>query len=127
MPTKTYSVKEIAQLIGISEHAVRYYTDEGLVPTVQRDERGYRVFTAECLGWLQIIHCLRNCGMSLADIHEYEELCAQGDGTLEQRYAMMQRYAELAKEQLAQAQARAQLLENKLRWYEDQLAECHKH
>jgi len=33
-----YTVKEVAKLLDLTEHTVRYYTDKGLVPSVQRDK-----------------------------------------------------------------------------------------
>ena len=34
----SYSVKEISEKLDISPHTVRYYSDKGLIPTVQRDK-----------------------------------------------------------------------------------------
>jgi hypothetical protein len=31
-----YTVKEVAQMLDLTEHTVRYYTDRELVPSVQR-------------------------------------------------------------------------------------------
>lgn len=38
-----YTVKEVAKLLGLTEHTIRYYTDKGLVPTIQRDKNNIRL------------------------------------------------------------------------------------
>jgi len=37
-----YTVKEAAQITGLTQHAVRFYTDKGLVPSVQRNQNNIR-------------------------------------------------------------------------------------
>lgn len=32
-----YTVKEVSKQLGLTQHTIRYYTDKGLVPNVQRD------------------------------------------------------------------------------------------
>lgn len=39
-----YTVKEIAKLLNMSEHSVRYYCDTGLVPSLKRNKNGSRIF-----------------------------------------------------------------------------------
>jgi hypothetical protein len=41
---KMYTVKEVAKLLNMTEHTVRYYTDMGLVPSLKRDKNGNRLF-----------------------------------------------------------------------------------
>jgi Predicted transcriptional regulators len=47
-----YTVKEIAKLLDMTEHTVRYYTDMGLVPSLKRDKNGNRLFDEESKNWL---------------------------------------------------------------------------
>ena len=45
-----YTVKEISELLDMTEHTIRYYTDMGLVPSIKRDKNGNRLFEVqECL------------------------------------------------------------------------------
>lgn len=39
-----YTVKEAADILGVSSHTVRYYDDLGLVPGSARDAAGNRTF-----------------------------------------------------------------------------------
>lgn len=39
-----YTMKEVVKLLDMTEHTVRYYTDKGLVPNVQRNKNNTRIF-----------------------------------------------------------------------------------
>ncbi len=38
-----YTVKEVAKMLDISKHTIRYCTNEDLVPLLQRDDKGRRI------------------------------------------------------------------------------------
>ena len=61
------SIQEVAEQLGVSTHALRYYEKEGLI-TVPRDTHGTRVFDEESISSAQFIATCRQAGMSLADI-----------------------------------------------------------
>ena len=115
--TKTYSVKEIAEMAGMTVHAIRFYTDKGLLPC-PRDAKGRRIFTEESLNWLQGIQCLRGCGVSIEDIKVYSDLCMAGDEALQARYEFMQRQRDLAYQRLQEAQALVEYMDHKVEHYE---------
>ena len=48
-PDGLYTVAEVARMLQISVHTVRYYTDQGLIPPIQRDSNGSRLFNRESL------------------------------------------------------------------------------
>ncbi|MEA4972322.1 putative HTH-type transcriptional regulator [bioreactor metagenome] len=114
-----YTVKEISKEMGMSEHTIRYYTDRGLVPNVKRDKNGHRVFDEESVNWLTSVKCLRECGMSLDSIKEYEELSILGDSTVEARYEIIAKQRDAAVEQLEEAKRRLEYLNKKVGFYID--------
>lgn len=65
-----YTMKQMAELFGVTEHTLRYYTDEGLLPC-RRDGGNRRVFNEESVNWMQGILCLKGCGASIEDIRAY--------------------------------------------------------
>lgn len=65
---KMYTVKDVAKLLDITEHTVRFYTDKGLVPSVQRDKNNIRLFDQESINWLTGVKYLKQCGMTVEDI-----------------------------------------------------------
>jgi len=81
----TYTMKQVSEKTNLTPHTLRFYEKEGLLPFVGRTGSGVRRYTDSDLEWLSIICCLKGTGMSVKQIHEYIELCIQGDETLEQR------------------------------------------
>ena len=113
-----YTVKQIADLMGMTEHTIRYYTDKGLVPTVQRDKNNIRMFTEECVGWLTAMQCLRACGMSIEALQRYVALCLAGSDTLEERFQIVLDHRKAAEKQLEEAQKRLDYLDYKIAMYQ---------
>lgn len=58
-------IGEVADLLGISANAVRYYQEIGLVPEPERSENGYRLYGAQDLLLLQRVRRLRSMGLSI--------------------------------------------------------------
>ena len=69
-----YTIKQMAEMFGVTENTLRFYTDKGLLPCA-RDGGNRRVFNEESVNWMQGIHCLKGCGASIEDIQEYCRLC----------------------------------------------------
>lgn len=114
-----YTVKEVAKLLELSEHTVRFYTDKGLVPNLQRDKNNNRIFNDESIKWLVGAKNLKKCGMSVQDIKKYVDLCLEGDSTIEERYQMILKQKEVALAQLEQAQLMAEFITKKEKRYLD--------
>ncbi len=112
-----YTVKEVAQKIKLTEHTIRFYTDKGLVPNVQRDKYNNRLFDEESLNWLIRVKYLKDCGMSIKDIKYFVDLYLEGDSSLPRRYEIILKYKELAREQLTEATKRLAFMEEKVKRY----------
>lgn len=113
-----YTVKEAALITGLTEHAVRFYTDKGLVPSVQRNKNNIRLFDEESINWLYGAKCLKQTGMPIEVIKTYVDLCLEGDSTVPQRCALMMEYREAALAQLEEAKRRVAHLEQKAAQYQ---------
>jgi DNA-binding transcriptional MerR regulator len=114
-----YTVKEVAKLLDLTEHTVRYYTDKGLVPNLQRDANNNRLFDDKSIDWLTGVKNLKRCGMSVESIKRFVDLCLEGDSTIQERYdiIMEQRVSALA--QLEQAKQTVKFMEDKAMHYLD--------
>ena len=55
-------IGEVATRTGRSVHAIRWYEAQGLVPGVERDGGGRRVYTEHHVGWLEFMDRLRGTG-----------------------------------------------------------------
>ncbi|WP_017814525.1 MerR family transcriptional regulator [Paenibacillus shenyangensis] len=113
-----YTVKDAAQITGLTEHAIRFYTDKGLVPSVQRNQNNIRLFDEQSINWLHGIRCLKQSGMSIETIKMYVDLCLEGDTTIQQRYELMMEHKESAKIKLEEAQRHIAHLEEKTELYQ---------
>lgn len=114
-----YTVKEVAEKLNLTEHTVRFYTDKGLVPNVQRDKNNIRLFDDESVNWLKGVKYLKDCGMSIEDIKRYVDMCLEGDSTILTRYEIILKQKEQAYKQLEAAKQRFQYMEKKTKHYLD--------
>lgn len=112
-----YTVKEAAKILNLTTHAIRYYTDKGLVPNIIRDKNNNRLFDERALRWLEGIKRLKECGMPIADIKNYVDLCLEGISTIEERYAIILEQKKRTEQQLQEVQQRLAYLEKKSNHY----------
>lgn len=112
-----YTVKQVAEILGISVHTVRYYDDKGLIPGTKRNSANQRVFDDEELEWLFVSVTLRNTGLSLAEIKRYITLYQQGDDTLPERYQIMQEQRARTIQEMEDLKLRLAVLDRKLEHY----------
>ncbi len=118
-----YTIKQMAEMFDVTEHTLRFYTDEGLLPC-ERDSGNRRVFNEESVNWMQGIKCLKGCGASIEDIREYCRLCLleESEENLRARYAIICRQRVEAYKRVAEAKATAKYMDDKVAHYEAILA-----
>ena len=114
----TYTISQIAEIMGVSAYTLRFYEKEGLLPFVQR-VNGRRVFKDEDIGWLKLINCLKNTGMSLKEIRRFIELCKKGDESLKERLDIILKQKESVEEQIRFLQCNLKELEHKEQYYRE--------
>lgn len=113
-----YTVSEISKKFNISPHTLRFYDKEGLLPFVERSERGIRMFKDDDFEWLFLIECLKKTGMSIKDIRTFIDWCTQGDKTINQRLNMFREQQKRVTEQIAELQETLDVLIYKCWYYE---------
>ncbi|GAB2555253.1 MerR family transcriptional regulator [Kribbella endophytica] len=65
----TYSIGELSQRTGLSVKTIRFYSDQGVVPST-RSPAGYRRYDAEAVARLELVRTLRDLGLPLATIQQ---------------------------------------------------------
>lgn len=80
-----YKIKEVSEKTGISAYTLRYYEKEGILPSIERDKSGQRVYSDENIAWLEIVVCLKDTNMPLEEIKEIVRLSMIGDETIDER------------------------------------------
>ena len=99
-----YSMKEACALTDMTYENLKFYCNEGLVPNVKRDGRNYRVFDDHDIKWIQSLNCLKNCGMSIAEMKEYLALCLEGERSIPERKTILERKKEALLQSIEQLQ-----------------------
>lgn len=117
----TYTVGQMAKMLGLAGSTLRYYDKEGLLPFVERSSGGIRMFREKDYEWLQIIECLKKAGMSIKDIKKYIVLLQQGDSTIQERLELFQHQRTVLLEQMASLQQTLNTLDYKCWYYETAL------
>lgn len=94
-------IKEVADKLKISQRAIRFYEDKGLIAPSKPYDNQYRIFDEEDIWRLQTIVALRESGMSVNDIRAaLSDVEAQGNSQLRyylelQRSVMFSKWVEM--------------------------------
>lgn len=116
--TPKYTVKEFAELAGMSTYAIRYYENEGLIPEVQRTYGNIRMFSDYNLSWLRLVHCLRATGLSIENIKHYIEMCFVGDQTIPARAEIIFQQEKSLREQIKTLAEQMKIIQYKKQYYQ---------
>lgn len=111
-----YTVGEMAKKLNVAPSTLRYYDKEGLLPFVERSGGGIRMFQDSDFEWLSLITCLKKTGLPIKEIKHFIDWCIEGDSTIDQRLALINRQREAVLQQLKQVQDTLDILDYK-RWY----------
>lgn len=117
----TYSIGEVAKMLDIPVHTLRYYDSEGVLMFVERDSVGRRVFKETDFIMLNTILCLKSAGMSLKDIKQYIEWCLEGAPTLQQRYDLFKEQKKIVESQIEELQKTLRTIDYKCDFYKNAL------
>jgi DNA-binding transcriptional MerR regulator len=118
-----YTPAETARRSGFTLDTLRYYEKIGLLADIGRTSGGQRVFTDDDLGWLDILRCLRETGMPIAQMCTYAELCRAGVDTETERLTLLRRHAVRVEEQMRLLSTQHDHLQEKIRHYELSVAQ----
>lgn len=120
---KGFTISEIAELTGMSIHALRFYEREGLIPRHIRREASsrHRRYTQADLEWFRICCSLRQSGMSLAVLRQYTQLVQAGPGNEMERLRLLKAHQCRVDEQMAALKGAQDLINYKVGIYEKRL------
>ncbi len=120
--TPKYTVKEVAEKLGMTTYTVRYYDNADLIPGVDRTAGNIRMFSDRNLAWLKLVHCLRMTGLPVDDVRKYIRMCLKGDSTIPERAELIFRQEKVLHEQLKVLNQQMEILKYKKKYYQDLLA-----
>ncbi|MBN1404234.1 MAG: MerR family transcriptional regulator [Opitutales bacterium] len=119
---KPHSINEFSKIVGLSAHTLRYYEKIGILPRIQRDWSGNRLYNEDDAHWVGFIKCLKSTGMPIEKIREYVELDEDEPDTIEARRKMLEQQLVEVKDRIAEYQHYSEVLEYKLQYFKDIVA-----
>src|SRR5689334_21688783 len=120
-----YTPGQAAEETGFSLDTLRYYERIGLLERVERNATGQRRFSEEDVGWLGMVRCLRDTGMSIAEMLRFADLVRSGDHTIGDRIDLLEAHDREVAQQIAQLQEKQAAIQRKIQYYRDTLAVAH--
>ena len=112
-------IAEVSERYAISSDTLRYYERIGLIPPVHRNKSSIRDYSEIDLKRLEFIKCMRRAGLPVEVLTEYIKLVQQGDQTIEARKEILKEQRELLVSRMKEMQKTLDLLDYKIRVYED--------
>ena len=117
-----FTMKEACEQTQLPYETLKFYCNQGLVPNVKRDKNNRRIFDERDIAWINSLNCLKNCGMSIAEMKEYIELCLIGESTIPARKIILDIKQKSLVEQLKQVQDCIDYIDWKQNFYDDVLS-----
>jgi DNA-binding transcriptional MerR regulator len=109
-------IAEVAQRLGISAHALRYYERIGLLD-VPRDAAGRRRYTSADIARAEFVNCLRKTDLPISRIQQYFKLVEEGDHTAPQRLALLEQHRQEVCSRKSDLEAALAMVEYKITLY----------
>ena len=72
------TIGELARGVHLNPKTIRYYEEVGLLPKPKRSESGYRIYSQNEVGRIQLVKRAKVLGLSLAEIKELVEYAIDG-------------------------------------------------
>lgn len=111
------TIAETSKRFGISPETLRYYERVGAIPPVTRTPGGTRDYQEQDLAWVGLAVCMRGAGLPIEVVSAYSRLFQQGDETIPDRLALLERQMETLRKQEAQLHETMQRLDYKISRY----------
>ncbi|HEX3141807.1 MAG TPA: MerR family transcriptional regulator [Rhizobacter sp.] len=119
---EAFMIGELSSRTARSVHAIRWYETQGLMPGVQRNGSGRRVYNERHVDWLLLMERLRRTGMSIAEMRRYTALVKQGHATLGARRDLLAAHRARVLATIEEWGQALTLLDSKLDFYGEWLA-----
>ncbi len=120
---KYCSISEVSAKFNIPESTLRYYEKKGLLPRIERDENGRRLFSEVQMALLQTVICLKNTRMPIKEIKQYMDWIQEGDATIERRLEMMTKHKQNVLDEISLMTDSLQGIDEKIKRYTNRIRE----
>ena len=117
-----FTIGQVATRMNINASTLRFYDKEGLMPYVDRNDNGLRLFKESDMEWLNMIEYLKATGLTIKEIRQFIDLYMDGDDTIEERRQMFYERKAAIERQLEETQKMLDIVNYKC-WFYDQAIE----
>ena len=114
-------IGEVAQLLGISPHTLRYYEKEKIM-IPDRDKNGDRRYNDSHIRWLQFVIKLKETQMPISKIKQYASLFLEGEHTTLARLSLLEEHKRYIEQQIKTLIDVDDMLERKIVAYKDSIS-----
>lgn len=120
---KCYSIGEVAAKFNIPESTLRYYEKQGLLPLIERDEAGRRLFSEDQVALLATVICLKSTHMPISGIKQYMDWVVEGDSTVDLRLEMMRNHKDKVLDEISLMTESLKRIDEKIERYTNRTQE----
>lgn len=113
----SFHIGRLAELSGRSEHTIRWYERQGLIPNVGRDRGGRRVYEDGHVEHLMFLEWLRLTGMSVDEMRQFTELSMRGWRTIGQRQDMLKAHRKDVEARIKDLRVALSLIDAKMEYF----------
>ena len=96
-----------------------YYERVNVIPKVTRTSGGIRDYQEEDLRWVELAVCMRNAGLPIESLIEYQRLFRAGDSTIPARLELLNEQMDILQKQKEQIEETMDRLSYKISRYEE--------
>ncbi len=113
------TIKEVSEKYNLSQDTLRYYERVNVIPAVTRTPSGIRDYQEDDLKWVELAVCMRNAGLPIEVLIEYQRLFQAGDSTIPARLELLRGQMKMLEKQKQQIQETMDRLAFKISRYEE--------
>lgn len=117
--SERFHIGGLAKRTGRSVHTIRWYETQGLIPRVERDGGGRRVYEPDHVEHLVFLERMRRTGMSVAEMRRLTSLGLAGWRTIAERRALLLAHRTQVETRIADLQTALTLIDEKVGYYDD--------
>ena len=117
-----YTMMQVCRELDMTYQTLKYYCNEGLIPSVKRDANNRRIFDEKDVKWIKDLTCLKKCDMSIQEMKDYLALCLQGESTIPKRKEMLARKQEALRTSIQELEDSLAYIDWKQNFYDEVLS-----
>lgn len=89
----TLKIGEVARRAGVGRKAIRIYEARGILPSTQRAENGYRLYSPDTVELLRFVKQAQRVGLTLGEIRDIVTIRRGGRPPCEHVYGLLEQKA----------------------------------